>query len=378
MVSTEDLFRTLSTHNLNFFTGVPDSAMKGLMSLLEAYDGNGLTHISAANEAEAIAIATGYHLATDQVAVAYMQNSGLGNAVNPLTSLCDPEVYSIPMLLMIGWRGKPGEKDEPQHVKMGKITLSMLDILEIPYADLPELTESVDAVVERAVRSAKQRSAPYALIVKRGIIEKFSGAQPHERNYELSREEAIGLIVKTLGNDYAIISTTGKTSRELWEARVAKSEQPCDFYTVGSMGCSSAIALGVALQKPEQRVLVLDGDGAAMMHMGNMATIGKYAPKNLLHIILDNGTYESTGGQPTVSDNVDFPAIGSACGYKKSVLVNTREELQSILCPELAKYEGPTLLVVNINTESRANLGRPQTSPVRNKVAFMQSLQPPG
>jgi phosphonopyruvate decarboxylase len=367
-----DIFRQFQ---LTFFTGVPDSTFKPWMSFLDDQNGKQLTNVIAANECEAVAIAAGYYLATGKTGTVYLQNSGEGKTVNPLTSLCDPEVYSIPVLLMIGWRGRPGVKDEPQHRKMGRITKAMLDTLEIPYAELSADAEQTQSVLAQAVASVQDRNAAYALIVKPGMIDAYQPQGPDQANQpEMSREQAIQTIVQHLTCPHAIVSTTGKTSRELFETRIHNAQAPRDFYTVGGMGCAAAIGLGVALQSLDKAVVVFDGDGSAIMQMGTLATIGHYRPKGFHHFIFDNNCHQSTGKQPTVSATLDFTQIASACGYAAVQTVQSLSALISI-AQNIRLDEGPCLYVVKVNQESRKDLGRPTTTCEENKRTFMQWLK---
>lgn len=369
--SCEMLFETFKSNGLDFFTGVPDSTFKEWMSFLADEHGKRLANIIACNECEATAIASGYHLSTGKIGVVYMQNAGEGKAINPLASLCDPEVYSIPLFLIIGWRGEPGKKDEPQHKKMGRIMMPLLDIMEIPYSILPQDIESAKKVIAEMKSIAEKENRPVAVIIKSGTLEEYSRKIKPNTKYELSREEAIKSIINNLEGKEIIISTTGKTSRELFEYRTAKGEIPHDFYTVGSMGCSASIALGIALQKPEKKVIILDGDGAAIMQMGALATIGHYKPKNFLHVIFDNNAHDSTGGQPTVSDSVEFNKIAIACGYRLAKIVHTRENIEKAI-KDMEISEGPSLLVIKVNPGARKDLGRPTTTPLENKDTFMK------
>jgi phosphonopyruvate decarboxylase len=369
----EDLWEIFKKENITFFSGVPDSTFKDWMKLLNDKHGIGLTNIIACNECEAIATITGHHLATKNIGVAYMQNSGLGKTINPLTSLCDKEVYSIPLILMVGWRGKPGEKDEPQHKKMGEITLSLLDILNIPYRILPkDVSKAKDIIIEMKNKTLETNS-PVALIISKGIFEEYQFEKDIKTNYEMNREEAIKIITNELNEKDIIISTTGKTSRELFEHRIEKKELPRDFYTVGSMGCSASIANGIALQKPGKNIFIFDGDGAIIMQMGSLATIGSYKSKNLYHIIFDNSSYDSTGGQPSNSSHLSFEEIALSCGYKATQTIKTKEELVYSI-RKLKEKKGPQLLVIKVNKGARKDLGRPTTTPIENKKTFMDFL----
>lgn len=370
-----ELYRILKEKGIDFFSGVPDSTFKDWIKFLGDMHGKGLTNIIACNECEATAIIAGHHLATGRIGVLYMQNAGLGKTVNPITSLTDPEVYSIPVLLMIGWRGRPGKKDEPQHRKMGRIMLPLLDVLEIPYALMPPDIKKAKEAVTRAVDSIKSNNAPYALIITNEVFETYEQKNETKQDYEMSREDAIKEIANTLDKKDIIVSTTGKTSRELFEYREAKKYgHQNDFLTVGSMGCAASIAHGIALEKPDRKVFIFDGDGAAIMQMGAWTTIGHYKSKNVFHIIFDNCAHDSTGGQPTVSNTVDFEQIALACGYKTAKTVVERKDLTKAL-KYLKSSGGPVMLVIKVKKGSRKDLGRPTISPIENKKSFMDFLK---
>lgn len=368
----QGLFDVFERHGLTYFAGVPDSTFKGWMSFL-ASAGSRLTQRIACNECEAVALAAGYHMASGRVGVVYMQNSGEGKAVNPLTSLCDREVYAVPMLLMIGWRGRPGHPDEPQHRKMGRITLPLLDVLEVPHFLLEEDLTRAEETVAAALQAAVAAQAPVALVIREGVIADFAASSGGSPQAGMSREEAIRQIVAAVEPDAAIISTTGKTSRELFECRVARGETPRDFYTVGSMGCAASIAHAVAAARPHRPVYVFDGDGALLMQLGALATIGYYRPANLTHIVFDNAAHDSTGGQPTTSPAVDFAAVALACSYRTAVTVNTQTELAAALSGRQG-IPGPGMVVVRVRPGSRKDLGRPTSTPAENKQRFMEWL----
>lgn len=376
MITCERLYEGFEKNGLTFFSGVPDSTFKDWMRFLADKHGERLTNIIASNECEAVATATGYNLATKgkRIGVVYMQNSGEGKTVNPLTSLCDPEVYSIPVLLMIGWRGEPGKEDEPQHKKMGRVTIPLLDTLEIPHEFLPDDPNQIDSVLEEAVTYMTKNSAPYSIIVRPGVIEEYEAKKKVKTNYEMSREDAIKTIVDGFDGSEAVVSTTGKTSRELFEYREELGQKDKDFLTVGSMGCSASIANGIALEKPHKQVFVFDGDGAVIMQMGALATIGHYGAKNLHHIIFDNGSYDSTGGQPSVSTTIDFGQVALGCGYKAANTVETKADLEEAV-KGMKATEGPQMTIVKVNKGARKDLGRPTTTPIQNKVGFMNSLE---
>ena len=370
MIKPKEFYELLKENNLEFFTGVPDSLLKDFC----AYVNDNATNIITANEGNAIALAFGYHLATGKIGVVYMQNSGLGNATNPLMSLAHPDVYSIPILLIIGWRGRPGEKDEPQHIAQGKLTLKMLESLEVKYNILPENIEDAEEVIEEAVDYMKNKNSPYALVVKDGTFEEYKGKSVN-LNFKLNREDALKLIVPLLDEQDIIISTTGKLSRELFELRESRKEgHNKDFLTVGGMGHASSIALGIALQKSNRNVYCFDGDGALIMHMGSLATTGMLKPKNFKHIIFNNFTHDSVGGQPTASFFINIKDIAKASGYNNIFLAETEDQIKEQF-QSLKKSEGPSLLVLNINKGARKDLGRPTRTPIENKKDFMNYLK---
>jgi len=378
MISCEALFDVFRKTGITFFSGVPDSTFKDWMKFLSGHHGGKLTNIIACNECEAISLVSGYYLATQKIGVVYMQNSGEGKAVNPLTSLCDPDVYSIPLIMMIGWRGEPGKKDEPQHKKMGRIMIPLLETLEVPYEILPDEIDKAEKVIANMVNISQDRKTPVALIIKKNTFEKYdlenmdvSGSSKED---SMNREDAIQVIIDNLNGDEIIVSTTGKTSRELFEYRVKRYEEPRDFYTVGSMGCATSIANGIALSKQHKKVMIFDGDGAVLMQMGSLATVGYYNAKNLYHIIFDNNCYDSTGGQPTTASRIDFEKIAMGCGYKRAVTVKTKAELINEV-NKLISIEGPHMIIVKVKKGSRKNLGRPTKTPIENKEEFMRRLR---
>ena len=373
-LNPEQLYNIFQKNNLSFFTGVPDSTLKDFCSYIT--DSSPIDkNIIAPNEGNAIALAAGYHFATGMFGVVFLQNSGLGNCFNPLTSLTDPDVYSVPLLLFIGWRGEPGKKDEPQHVKMGMITQGTLNNLSIPYAILPDTIEEVEKIIQTAVDYMKKNNSPYAVIVKKNSFNKYSLQNKKETDYPLNREDVINLIVPLLNDSDIIVSTTGKTSRELFELRANKNQgHHRDFLTVGSMGHSSSIALGIALQKKNRAVYCFDGDGALIMHLGVLSLIGQLKPKNYRHIIFNNFAYDSVGGQPTATDTMDIPAIAKANGYKTVFSAQTEEEIKAKVI-EIKEIEGPILLEIKVNKGSRKDLGRPTRTTIQNKTDFMNFIQ---
>lgn len=358
-----------------FFTGVPDSQLQGVCDyLMDRYGHDRRHHVIAANEGNAAALAAGYHLATGKIPVVYLQNSGLGHILNPIASLLNDRVYGIPTLFIVGWRGEPGVHDEPQHVFQGTITLQLLEDADITAfvigQDTPE--DAVNEALEK-FRSLFANGKSAAFVARKGSL--THGKRPtYGNDHTLLREEAIGLIVEASGTD-PIISTTGKTSRELYELRDRNGQgHQFDFLTVGSMGHSSSIALGVALQKPDTVVWCLDGDGAVLMHMGAMATIGAAGPRNLIHVVINNEAHESVGGLPTVAGDINLPSIAQACGYAEVFSVNSADALKNVLA-RVRMLQGPIFLEIKCAPGSRPDLGRPRTAPQDNKKTFMANLR---
>ena len=358
----------------DFYTGVPDSQLKALCNyLMAAYGIDPKHHIIAANEGNCTALAAGYHLATGRVPVVYMQNSGEGNIINPVASLLNEKVYAIPVVFIIGWRGEPGIHDEPQHIYQGEVTMKLLEDMDIASfvigKDTPDeaVTETMNGF-KRILASGKQ----VAFVIRKGALTSAPEVKYANGNTML-REEIIRHIVAVSGKD-PIVSTTGKASRELFELRTANGQShQTDFLTVGSMGHSSSIALGVAINKPNQRIWCVDGDGAALMHMGAMAVIGANQPKNLIHVVVNNSAHETVGGMPTVAGSVNLVGIAKACGYPYAVCVNCFEDLDKEL--EAAKERGAlSLIEAKCSIGARDDLGRPTTTALENKQAFMKYL----
>ncbi|NLZ92647.1 MAG: phosphonopyruvate decarboxylase [Firmicutes bacterium] len=373
MLQPADFYHLLAKHNIRFFTGVPDSLLKDFCAYVTDHTAQ-QNNIIAANEGNAVAIAAGRYLALQEISLVYMQNSGLGNIVNPVTSLIDPLVYCIPVLFLVGWRGQPGIKDEPQHAKQGQVTLAQLEVLGIKYAILPDSLAEAQTVMQEALTYMQTHLASFALVVPKGTFAPYSLQNNQQTPYPLTREEALQCLVSQLAATDIVVATTGKTSRELYEYRTALGQShECDFLTVGSMGHASQIALGIALAKPHCNVYCFDGDGALLMHLGGMAIIGSQMPPNYKHIVFNNGAHDSVGGQPTVGHLIDIPAIAKACGYQTVLQAHSKDEI----CTQaqvLKESPGPALLEIKIKKGARKDLGRPQTTPVQNKEAFMQFL----
>ncbi|EIW20928.1 phosphonopyruvate decarboxylase [Pelosinus fermentans A11] len=371
MVDTLLFCEILKRNGIQFYAGVPDSLLKDFCACISSTKNN----IICANEGAAIGVAAGYYLSSGNIGLVYMQNSGLGNAVNPLVSLADPEVYNIPVLLVIGWRGEPGKKDEPQHIKQGKITIEMLNVLKIPYDIIDDKTENIEMIVSHACNVMKERQCPYALVIRENTFDSYKVVNKTVLNYEFSREDVIKFIIDKLDVDDIVVSTTGKTSREVFEYRELLNQgHDNDFLTVGSMGHASQIAMGIAINKPSKNIYCLDGDGAALMHMGSMAIIGSSALDNYKHIIINNGAHDSVGGQPTVGFDIQFTAIAKACGYKNVLLAEKAEDIQQSL-DILMNSKGTSLLEIRVKKGARKDLGRPTTTPIENKEKFMEFLK---
>ncbi|MCM1030192.1 MAG: phosphonopyruvate decarboxylase [Oscillibacter sp.] len=375
MISPKKFVEILQGMQMDFFAGVPDSLLKNLCAYLTDHL-SADHHIIAANEGAAVGLAAGHYLATGNPGVVYMQNSGLGNVVNPLMSLMDREVYHIPLLLLVGWRGEPGEKDEPQHVKQGKVTLSLLEAMGIRYAILSELEEEAVRQLEDAQCHIKKTGEPFALMVRKGTFEEYKlESQVKEVALSLRREEAIQAVAASMDARDIVVSTTGMISRELFEYRESVNQgHDRDFLTVGSMGHASQIALGIALEKPERRVYCFDGDGAVLMHMGAMAIVASMMPKNYVHVVFNNGAHDSVGGQPTVALAMDLPGVARACGYVHTFSVSVLDDLLDAL-NKIRGLEGPVLLEIKVRKGARKDLGRPTTTPEENKRAFMEFLK---
>lgn len=373
MLECKAFYEVLASAGIDFYAGVPDSLLKDFCGYVTDH-APAEKNLITANEGSAVSLAAGHYFATGSPGVVYLQNSGLGNTVNPLTSLADPAVYGVPMLLVVGWRGEPGKKDEPQHVKMGAVTCPVLDAIDVPWAVLPDDLEGARAAVATAFDAMTRDQRPYALVVRAGTFGKYKLVNKTVSPYPMSREEAIGAMLEGLPDDALVVSTTGKPSRELFELREVRGEpHDTDFLTVGSMGHSSQIALGVALARPDRPVFCLDGDGAAIMHMGGLATIGTVAPPNYKHVVVNNGAHDSVGGQPTCAFAIDIAAVARACGYRAALVATTRAELDAAWA-ELLAAEGPALLEIRVKIGARDDLGRPTMTPGDLKRAFMGAI----
>jgi phosphonopyruvate decarboxylase len=373
MINPKHFHEILSNSGVNFFTGVPDSLLKDYCALLtEKVDKE--KHIIAANEGGAVALAIGQYIATGKLPLVYFQNSGLGNVVNPILSLADREVYSIPMILLIGWRGEPGLKDEPQHIKQGRVQNSLLDAMEIPYLIIGPDETDLNTKVQSIVSSAITLSKPVAIIVKKGTFSDYQ-VKTDDLDSEITREEAISSILDSLNGNEVVVSTTGMPSRELYEQRlIRKAGNNKDFLTVGGMGHCSQIALGISLNS-KKKVICIDGDGAVLMHMGSLPIIGQYGSSNFIHIILNNGAHDSVGGQPTIGGKISFTSIAISSGYKQTFVIKTSDEIQKVIGNVINGGHGPILVEIIIKKGNRVDLGRPKSSPIDNKNELMTYLK---
>ena len=374
MIRPSFFYDTLKDSGIDFYAGVPDSLLKNLCAYITDH-ADAAHNIIAANEGGAMGLAAGHYLASGQIPVVYMQNSGEGNIINPLASLTDPDVYNIPVLLVIGWRGKPGVHDEPQHVKQGKVTTGLLNIMGIDYTVLSKEEDKAKIQIKKAVAYMQATNNCYALVVEKDTFDTYTLKNIEKNDLTMSREEAIQTVASVLGDKDVIVSTTGMISRELFEYRTAMNEgHERDFLTVGSMGHASQIALGIALAKQDRRIWCFDGDGASIMHMGNMAITGSKGAANYVHVVFNNGAHDSVGGQPTVGLKIDLPAVARAVGYKTVYSVETKEYLKELL-DKVKTQDGPVFLEIKVKKGNRKDLGRPTTTPIQNKEALMNFLK---
>ena len=373
MINVKDLFNLLKENNVNCFCGVPDSLLKDFCAFVTD-NTNEKEHTITANEGNAIGLASGHYLATGNPALVYMQNSGIGNCVNPLLSLTDEEVYNIPLLMFIGWRGEPNKKDEPQHIKQGKVTDKLLEAMGIKYSIMPDNFENAKVLIQNAFQYMKETNCPYAFMIKKGTFEKYSLLNKKQSSYTLKREDAIETVINKLNEADIIVSTTGHISREVYETRERLNQShKQDFLTVGSMGHSSSIALGIALEKSERTVYCFDGDGAFLMHEGALGVNASKHLKNFKHIVFNNEAHDSVGSQPTVADRINISQIALNSGYKKAYQAQNKEDLVKILS-EFISDNCTSLLEIKVKCGAREDLGRPKEKPQENKKIFMENL----
>lgn len=374
MLNPREYLKNLLELDIQFFTGVPDSLLKDFCACVtDRLDEE--QHVIAANEGAAIGLAIGRYIANQSVPMVYMQNSGLGNAVNPLLSLAHKAVYGIPMLVMLGWRGEPDKPDEPQHVQQGKVMLQMLDAMEIPYEILSSETEKAVEQTKKAIAQAIDNTTPVALIVKKGLFESYDAPKAIIKPELLSRERAIKCAAGNVNYGDVIVATTGMASRELFEYRVSSgSSVEQDFLTVGGMGHASQIAMGIATGTKSRNVYCFDGDGAALMHMGSLAISGQSKAENFVHIVFNNGVHDSVGGQPTVCNQINLVEIAHNCGYAFVERVCTETEIVSAMKAAVGT-SGPAFIEICVNPGNRKDIGRPTSSPSENKFALMSYLR---
>lgn len=373
MLEPEIFVKLLCEKHISFFTGVPDSLLKNVCAYISDHIDD-KHNIITANEGAAVGLASGYHIATGKIPVVYMQNSGLGNTINPITSLTDQDVYNIPLLLLIGWRGEPGLKDEPQHKKQGKITLPILDTIGVKYAILSKEELEFKNQIELAVDYILTTNQAFAFVVQKDTFSEYKLQKVKNSNFTLSRENAIQIVCDSISEKDVIISTTGMISRELFEYREKKEQvHQKDFLTVGSMGHASQIALGIALEKPKIKVYCFDGDGAVIMHMGSLPIIGSLKPQNYIHIVYNNGAHDSVGGQPTIALNINLIEIAKASGYKHCHSVDNVNDLSDTL-NLIKRVKGPIFVEIKVKKGNRKDLGRPSSTPIENKKSLMQFL----
>lgn len=372
-MKADKLLQALEQRGIHTIIGVPDSTLKQFCDGLQNYKGN-INHYVPVNEGAAVGLAVGSYLADGKPACVYMQNSGIGNAVNPIASLANRDIYGIPMLFLVGWRGEPGVKDEPQHVFQGKITCKLFEVLSIPYEVIDKDTtwEQMESILTEAFETLSG-GEQFAIIVRKGTFEK-DVPYTWENGNTLNREEALATILKEGGHEAILVSTTGKISRELYEQSDALyGTHENIFMTVGGMGHASMIALGIAKKRPKEKIMCIDGDGAALMHMGALAFISSQSPENFVHIIINNQSHESVGAMPTGCQKVNFSELAKNVGYSWTIRVSTLEELTKVL-HNIDEQKGPILVEVLVSLDSRADLGRPRESARENKEAFMEYI----
>lgn len=376
MISPSDFLAELKFQGINFFVGVPDSLMKGLnYQISNSCSKN--EHVITSNEGSAVAHAIGYFAATEHIAAVYMQNSGLGNAYNPLISLADPAVYSVPMVLLIGWRGQIADdgvqlKDEPQHIKQGQITLTTLETMGIPFVVIHESSSDWKQKIQVLINIAKSERRPVAAVFQKSTFNSISlEFSETEQNSTLGREAAIEIVVDNSQPSDIFVASTGMIGRELFEIRKRRAQSHAtDFLTVGGMGHASQIACSIAAALPKRRVICLDGDGALLMHTGGMAECAQQS--NLLHVVLNNGAHDSVGGQPTMAFGVDLQKIADGFGYFNIEKLTTSVEINKALGSFLS---GSTFLEIRCKRGNRKDLGRPDRAPKQNLNEFIQFLK---
>lgn len=370
-MKAQDFYQTLTNFGISFFTGVPDSLLKTFCDFIIATVPE--KHLAAANEGTAVGLAIGHHLATGSIPAIYLQNSGLGNAINPLVSLAHNDVYQIPMLLIIGWRGEPNFEDEPQHQVQGAITLPLLQLLKIPFLTISKSTDQHE-IHSFLLKKLGSTSGPAAIIVSKETFESRSSSIKQPLSINLSRHEALNILLKVFSESDIIVATTGKLARELISLRKDGDVHEGDFLCVGGMGHASSIATGIAISFPDRRVICLDGDGAMQMHMGAAATIGEIRPQNLLHFLFNNGTHESVGGQPVTAPNIDYQLLAKAFGYHNQIRVSDSQGLVSAI-DHCEVNAGPVLIEICLSASEDELLPRPDKTPILSKQIFQKFIK---
>ncbi len=369
-MSPEDFLRTLTQSGVTFFTGIPDSILKEFCTLVNQLDAP--NHITAANEGTAISLAIGHYLGTKSTPAVYLQNSGLGNALNPIISLAHKSVYQIPILLIIGWRGEPGFDDEPQHQAQGSITVPLLDICGVPSKILSSVT-SESEIREFIDVSSKAKSGPFAILVSKSGLSARNIEVKNQIEASFDRKSAIQAISRCINSNDIIVATTGKISRQLLVTRESNRESHADFLCVGGMGHASSIATGLAISNANRKVFCLDGDGALQMHLGSAATIGKLRPKNLFHFIFNNGTHDSVGGNPVTAPNLNYKDLFKSFGYQNQFVATTATEIEDAIS-FCYQNDGPIVIEIKIESGQRDNLPRPSDSPLISVKKFQEKI----
>lgn len=367
MITPSEFLEMLVRNGLSHFIGVPDSTLSGLSTEIEGSSSVDI-HLISPNEGTAVALAIGYHLATRKIPVVYMQNSGLGNALNPLVSLAHPEVFGVQMLLIIGWRGVPGRVDEPQHIVQGAISRELLRVVGMNSL-IVDKNLSLSELEKFVKEQSDVSNGPFALVVNPDVLTEAAKIKASPKSPSLSREGALIAVIESLPEDAIVVATTGKLSRELSEYRETANLIVKDFLTIGGMGHANAIALAIAMQKPDRTVVCLDGDGAFQMHLGASALIGEISAGNFTHILFNNGIHESVGGQKIAAPHIDYLGLTASFGYKGYDLLVSQDEIFSGI-PNICTRSGPNFVEIRVNDEVRTNLKRPKCGPKENKIAF--------
>jgi phosphonopyruvate decarboxylase len=372
MINPANYLDSLNTLDVNFFAGVPDSLLKEFCACVSEKCEPDM-HLITANEGAAVGLGIGYFLGTGNIPMIYLQNSGLGNIINPVLSLASEQVYGVPMLIMVGWRGEPGVKDEPQHIHQGRVMIDSLEGMNLPYVILATNEKEAIEQTQNAASMAREKMSPIFILVRKNSFESFP-IQRSPCDLELSREDAIITVAEMVPAEGVVVCTTGMASRELYEFRANGNQgHHRDFLTVGGMGHASQIALGLCKAQPERSTYCFDGDGAVLMHMGSLAIIGQSSAVNYTHIVFNNGVHDSVGGQPTLGFDVNFCGIARNCGYVSAIEVESREGIKKALA-YAGVHSGPHFIDVHVRSGNRSDIGRPKTTPLQNKNAIMSHL----